>query len=132
MLASTKDEVTKFVASLGEMPPHLIDIAVKDRFKLSFYNTSPLDLKTIASVDDALHTDEILLVRDVLDTQIVDIAGQRLARVADVVLAHRRDVGLEIVGAEIGFAAVLRRLGLPQLARKLLADTVAWSSTNHE
>ena len=52
MLASTKDEVTKFVASIGEMPPHLIDIAVKDRFKLSFYNTSPLDLKTIASVDD--------------------------------------------------------------------------------
>jgi type I restriction enzyme M protein len=52
MLASTKDDVTKFVVSLGEMPPHLIDIAVKDRFKLSFYNTSPLDLKTIASVDD--------------------------------------------------------------------------------
>ncbi|WP_051433267.1 type I restriction-modification system subunit M [Promicromonospora kroppenstedtii] len=52
MLASSKDEVTKFVAALGGMPPHLIDIAVKDRFKLSFYNTSPLDLKTIASVDD--------------------------------------------------------------------------------
>ncbi len=52
MLADTKEEVTKFVASLGELPPHLIDIAVKDRFKLSFYNTSPLDLKTIASVDD--------------------------------------------------------------------------------
>jgi type I restriction enzyme M protein len=52
MLADTKDEVTKFVASLSEMPPHLIDIAVKDRFNLSFYNVSPLDLKTIASVDD--------------------------------------------------------------------------------
>lgn len=52
MLADTKDEVTKFVAALGEMPPHLIDIAVKDRFDLSFYNVSPLDLKAIASVDD--------------------------------------------------------------------------------
>lgn len=52
MLADTKDEVRKFVASLGGLPPHLIDVAVKDRFKLSFYNTSPLDLKTIASVDD--------------------------------------------------------------------------------
>lgn len=52
MLADSKDEVTKFVASLGEMPPHLIDIAVKDRFDLSFYNVSPLDLRTIASVDD--------------------------------------------------------------------------------
>lgn len=52
MLASTKDDVTKYVNALGELPPHLIDIAVKDKFKLSFYNTSPLDLKTIASVDD--------------------------------------------------------------------------------
>ena len=52
MLASTKDDVTLFVTSLGELPPHLIDIAVRDKFKLSFYNVSPLDLRTIASVDD--------------------------------------------------------------------------------
>jgi len=52
MLADTKEQVTKFVASLGNLPPHLIDVAVKDRFKLSFYNVSPLDLATIASVDD--------------------------------------------------------------------------------
>jgi type I restriction enzyme M protein len=52
MLADTKEQVTKFVASLGSLPPHLIDIAVKDKFKLSFYNVSPLDLATIASVDD--------------------------------------------------------------------------------
>lgn len=52
MLADTKAEVTAFVASLAGMPPHLIDIAVKDKFGLSFYNISPLDLATIASVDD--------------------------------------------------------------------------------
>lgn len=52
MLADSKEEVTRFVASLGDMPPHFIDIAVKEKFKLSFYNVSPLDLTTIASVDD--------------------------------------------------------------------------------
>ncbi|MGB7235172.1 MAG: class I SAM-dependent DNA methyltransferase [Rhodococcus sp. (in: high G+C Gram-positive bacteria)] len=52
MLADSKEEVTAFVASLAGMPPHLIDIAVKDKFRLSFYNVSPLDLVTIASVDD--------------------------------------------------------------------------------
>lgn len=52
MLADSKDEVVEFVQSLGELPPHFIDIAVKDRFGLSFYNVSPLDLATIASVDD--------------------------------------------------------------------------------
>ena len=52
MLADTKAEVIEFVASLGSMPSHLIDIAVKDRFGLGFYNVSQLDLATIASVDD--------------------------------------------------------------------------------
>lgn len=52
MLAGSKTDVVEFVQSLGELPPHLIDIAVKDRFGLSFFNVSPLDLGTIASVDD--------------------------------------------------------------------------------
>lgn len=52
MLAGTKEQVRKFITSLGDLPPHLLDIAVKDKFKLSFYNVSPLDLPTIASVDD--------------------------------------------------------------------------------
>lgn len=52
MLADSKEEVMTFVASLSGMPPHLIDIAVKDKFGLSFYNVSRLDLATIASVDD--------------------------------------------------------------------------------
>jgi type I restriction enzyme M protein len=52
MLADSKDDVIKFVDGLAGMPQHLIDIAVKDRFELGFYNVSPLDLATIASVDD--------------------------------------------------------------------------------
>ncbi|WP_271800227.1 type I restriction-modification system subunit M [Dietzia maris] len=52
MLADTKDDVTRFVDASSGLPQHLIDIAVKDRFGLSFYNISPLDLATIASVDD--------------------------------------------------------------------------------
>lgn len=52
MLADSKDEVIKYVDAFAGMPQHLIDIAVKDRFGLGFYNVSPLDLVTIASVDD--------------------------------------------------------------------------------
>src|SRR5689334_797508 len=51
------------------------------------------------SIDEELAADEILLARDVLDTQIVDIADQRLARVADVLLTPR-GAGVEIVGVE--------------------------------
>ncbi len=70
------------------------------------------------STTDALDDDEILLVRDVLDTQIVDVVGQRLARVADVVLTRTADDRLELVGVEVGFGGVLRRLGLRRLAAR--------------
>jgi sporulation protein YlmC with PRC-barrel domain len=81
----------------------------------------------IGSIADALDDDEILLKRDVLDTQIVDIAGQRMARVADVVLARIPDGRLELVGVEVGFAGVLRRIGLHRLAARARADAVAWT-----
>jgi type I restriction enzyme M protein len=54
MLADSKDDVIKYVIELAGMPQHLIDIAVKDQFGLGFYNVSPLDLATIASVDEIL------------------------------------------------------------------------------
>ncbi len=81
----------------------------------------------ITSTVDALAKDEILLVRDVLDTQIVDIVGQRMARVADVVFTRCADDRLELVGVEVGFGAVLRRLGLRRLAAHANEDVVAWT-----
>ncbi len=86
--------------------------------------TSRLEITSIA---DALEADEILLVRDVLDTQIVDVVGHRVARVADVVLARNPDNRLDLVGAEVGFAGVLRRLGLHQLAARTRENAVAWT-----
>jgi hypothetical protein len=78
----------------------------------------------------AMAGNEILLARDVLDTQVVDVAGQRLARVADVVLALAGGAGrtgLEVVGVEVGFGAVLRRLGLRRMTPTRTEDVVAWS-----
>lgn len=72
-----------------------------------------------------LALDEILLMRDVLDTQIVDVVGQRLARVADVVLARAHDGRLELLGVEVGFSGVLRRLGFRRVRSR--EDIVAWS-----
>lgn len=74
-----------------------------------------------------LPDDEILLVRDVLDTQLVDVIGQRLARVADVALTRTADQRLELIGVEVGFGGVLRRLGLPSLAARTRRDVVAWT-----
>jgi sporulation protein YlmC with PRC-barrel domain len=79
------------------------------------------------STTDLLADDELLLVRDVLDTQIVDVIGQRLARVADVVLTRTAHERLALVGVEVGFGGVLRRLGLRRLATRSGEDVVAWT-----
>lgn len=54
LLADTKDELIEVVNGLvaKDTPERFIDADVKRRFGLSFYNTSPLSLATIASTDD--------------------------------------------------------------------------------
>lgn len=79
----------------------------------------------IGSLADALRPGEILLRRDVLDTQVVDVVGQRLARVADVLLASAGRSDLEVFGVEVGFGGVLRRLGLGAVWPDG-EDVVAW------
>lgn len=79
----------------------------------------------VPSLAEALDPDELLLVRDVLDTQVVDVVGQRMARVADVLLNPDAHGALEISGVEVGFRGVLRRLGLGVGQPK--QDVVDWS-----
>lgn len=54
LLADTKAELTSVVKTLvdNDTPTRFIDAEVKRRFGLSFYNTSPLSMATIASTDD--------------------------------------------------------------------------------
>lgn len=82
---------------------------------------------TAATGMPALGEHEILLGRDVLDTQVVDVVGQRLARVADVVLARTPAGRFELIGVEVGFGGVLRRLKLGSLAGRTGQDVIAWS-----
>jgi len=81
----------------------------------------------VAAPSDSLAPDELLLKRDVLDTQIVDVVGQRLTRVADVILARVPAGRLEVLGVEVGFSGVLRRLRLRLGSAAIGEDVVAWS-----
>lgn len=82
----------------------------------------------IVVVDRAvpLAEDQLLLVRDVLDTQIVDVAGRRVQRVGDVLLARTDDGHLETVAVDVGIAPVLRRLGLRATADRMREQAVDW------
>ena len=70
----------------------------------------------------------LLLCRDVLDAQIVDVAGKRVRRVSDVRL-HRTGRDLRVVGVDAGWRALLRRLGIPG-ARDDSAATIDWADVH--
>ena len=60
-----------------------------------------------------------------LDAQVVDIAGRRLARVGEIELALRGSE-LRAVAVDVGLAPVARRLGLRRLARRLPSESIGW------
>jgi hypothetical protein len=70
--------------------------------------------------------DELLLRRDVLDVQVLDLLGRRSGRVAEVLLLRVPGRRLEVVGVDIGPAALCRRLGLGRLCGRLAERVVAW------
>lgn len=81
-----------------------------------------------------LEADEVLLARDVMDTQVVDLLGHHLSRVSDVLLEHTDADGdgdgdgdghLEVVAVDLGTAGLLRRLGLGPLAGRSVV-AVEW------
>lgn len=73
-----------------------------------------------------LETHDLLLARDVMDTQVVDLRERRLSRVSDVLLRQTAD-GLEVVAVDLGTAGLLRRLGLGWLTRRLPLLVVDWA-----
>lgn len=72
-----------------------------------------------------LQPDELLLVRDVLDTQVVDLGGKRFARVSEVLLV-REGHHLEVLGVDISPAGLWRRLGFRGRAGRMTERAIAW------
>ena len=71
---------------------------------------------------------EVVLNGDVVDHQLVDVDGVRVIRAADLYLARVADarVGEEyrLVGVDVGFQTLLRRLGPPRWRRRPTPDRV--------
>lgn len=85
------------------------------------------DIPRVAVSDEPpLEPAELLLARDVLDTQVVDLTGHRLSRVADVVLVALLDDRLQVAAADVSLGGMLRRMGLPRLADRLPPAAVDW------
>lgn len=69
----------------------------------------------------------VLLARDVLDAQLIDLSGRRVIRVGDVDLALRPGSAPPVVtGVQTGADSVLRRLGLRRLAARARPEAIPW------
>jgi magnesium transporter len=77
---------------------------------------------------------ELYLVADLLDKQIVDVDGRKVVRINDIEVAVTGG-RLRVVAADVGFAGLLRRLGLRSFGKRWLArignvprSMIAWDS----
>jgi magnesium transporter len=74
---------------------------------------------------------EILLSRDVLDRQIIDVNGKRVVRVNDVQIAPV-DGLYRLIGADVGARALLARLGIGRTRERApLGDLVDWADIEY-
>lgn len=80
-----------------------------------------------------LHERDVLLARNVLDKQIVDLEGRRLIRVQDVQLSRTGD-RLRVLGVDVSTSALLRRLRLRGVADRVASrhppNAVAWADVD--
>ena len=133
-------KVNDLIARLGAEYPLVFGLRVRTGGKqhrdiswgdVRAFETSQVILSSSSDELEPFELEErdVLLARNVLDKQIVDLDGRRLIRVQDIQLA-RTGTRLRVLGADVSTSALLRRLKLPladRLARRRPPASVAWT-----
>jgi CBS domain-containing protein len=98
--------VTGLIVRVGRRRAWLsIDTVEEVRRDLVRLRTARLDLRDVSP-----RPGEVELARDVIDHQLVDTDGARVIRASDLYLARVAGV-VQLVGVDVGFNSLLRRLG---------------------
>jgi hypothetical protein len=128
-LGVERPTVHRLVIGSRRQVTHLVPwsaVAAFERSGVQLRDVGPIGGFAIDSRCIPLEDDELLLGRDVLDTQVVDVVGHRLARVSDVLLTRLPDGRLELAAVDVGIGAVVRRLGLRWLSEQFPERAVDW------
>jgi magnesium transporter len=130
------EETFPVVTALVVNPPMSMGRIVIPWSQVQSIEEEPLRL-TVPQEQLATYTpqeDELLLKRDLLDTQIVDTQGVRVVKINDLKLAQIKRTA-RLVGVDISFGGLLRRLSGPRtmetlsriLPMRLPERTVTWN-----
>ena len=104
---------------------------VAARLLQSLNGTARLTSSTVDLQPFARRSGEVLLRRDVLDHQLIDITGRRIVRVNDVQLTRIEEV-YRVIGVDISARALLRRLGPRSLAGRIVGRLIIdWSDVQY-
>src|SRR6202050_4698807 len=116
--------VTGLIARVGRrrawLPIDTVGEVTRERVRL---RTARLDLREVAR-----RPGEVELARDVIDPQLVDTDGARVIRASALYLARVAGV-VQLVGVDVGFNSLLRRLGPKRFRSRPTPDKVIdWAS----
>ncbi len=73
---------------------------------------------------------EVLLAKDILDKQLIDVDGKRVVRVNDVQIVPVGD-DWRVMGADVSFQGFLRRLMPAGLYAKRLVEVIDWADVGY-
>lgn len=130
------DVVTRW--SEEERYPPVSGLVVKVGRRLAFVDASAIDHVTHGAVtlrsarldlvDFQRRDGEVMLARDVLDHQVVDVDGVQVRRASDLYLAPALGA-IRLVGVDLGVQSLLRRLGPARWrTRPTPDDVVDWAA----
>ena len=132
VLDQTGEEIGKLkdiIIGMGEPFPAVTGIVVTNRENyvlpwdiINLFNRRVISVTALGKnlIPSSIAPNDILIYRDLLDKQIVDINGAKLVRVNDLELTDVKG-RLCLVAADIGFRGLLRRLGLERRGEQLLS-----------
>jgi len=126
-------KVKDIIVTLGEPFPKVMGLLVRlsdgkredkviligeiDHIGKQFVSTRPPENRIVWTT---IREGSVLLMRDVMDQQIVDLDGARVIRVNDLKLA-KVDQDVRLIAADVGLRGMLRRLGLEKTISWFLA-----------
>ncbi len=140
----TGEEIGKIedlIVRMGESAyPSISGLVVRDRRRTFFVPGSHVaELNGIAHLNSSVvnlqpfrrRDGEVLLGKDVLDHQIIDITGRRIVRVNDVQLT-RLEGQYYVIGVDVSPQALLRRLGPRMLSNKIVGrNLINWADVQY-
>ncbi|KPV49141.1 hypothetical protein SE17_34295, partial [Kouleothrix aurantiaca] len=115
-----------------DLYPPISGLVVRDRRRLFFVPATQLEsINGVAKLSSSTvnlrpfsrRDGEVLLRKDVLDHQIIDITGRRIVRVNDVQLA-RVEGAYRLIGVDVSPQALVRRLGPRRLSDRIIGRQI--------